>query len=354
MRFVAAGIWILLLAGAFLMPGWSILWLAGPLTVLVLLPLLLVLKKRQLKERTQDSDERRRRLEGQLQEIEEELKDQKLSIRSQEEAISGISDLYGLSKQFLATLERDQALRVTEEALMKALPQMGSEERGRFLEKVGSQVEGGELSMESLVSALPAGSAGLDSWERGGIVIGQLALGLKRVSLYRQVQESAIHDGLTGLLARRHFLERLEEELVRASRRNTPLAFLMVDLDNFKQVNDTFGHLVGDLVLREVARLVQSSVREADMVGRYGGEEFGVVLPEAGRALGIQIADRIRDTISRALIQAYDEKIQVTVSVGVSLYPEMALNGDQLIELADQAMYQAKAQGRNQTITAGG
>lgn len=325
-----------------------------PLMVFGLLPLLplLALKRRQLRKRTRDSDGRRRGLGGRLREMEEELKERKLSIRSQEEAISGISDLYGLSKQFLATLDRDQALRVTEEALMKALPQMDSQERNRFLEKVGSQVDGGEISMESLVSALPAGRAGLDSWEKGGIVIGQLALGLKRVSLYRQVQESAIHDGLTGLLARRHFLERLEEELIRAARRNTPLVFLMVDLDNFKQVNDAFGHLVGDLVLREVARLVQSSVREADLVGRYGGEEFGVVLPEADRALGIQIADRIRDTISRALIQAYDEKIRVTVSVGVSLCPEMALNGAQLIELADQAMYQAKARGRNQTVTA--
>ena len=313
--------------------------------------LLLWGKNRELRAKAAASKERLRSFEKQLAQVRQELQDLKGVLRSQEQGISEISELYGLSKQFLATLDQEQALRITEESLVKALPRMGERPRSDILEKIRAQVQQGEISMESLVSILPSGDQGIDSWEKGGIVLGQLALGLKRVSLYGQVQESAIHDGLTGLLVRRHFFERLEEEVGRASRRGTRLAFLMVDLDYFKQVNDTYGHLVGDHVLREVARRIQASVRDLDLVGRYGGEEFGVVLPEAGRALGIQIADRIRQAIGGAAIFAYDEKVQITVSIGVALCPEDSSSADGLIEKADEAMYRAKAQGRNRTVS---
>jgi len=166
------------------------------------------------------------------------------------------------------------------------------------------------------------------------------------------VQESATHDGLTGVLVRRTFLERFREEVERALARSAPMVFLMVDLDHFKQVNDTYGHLVGDVVLREIAALIRGSVREMDLVGRVGGEEFGVVLPEAGMDLGTQIAERIRRTIEAAPIRAYDEEIHITVSVGVALCPGQARNPGELIEKADQAMYQAKGMGRNRTVSA--
>ena len=340
--------------GLVLRGGVALAWFAGPLMVFSLFPVILWSKSAHLRTQTTISQNHLTEIKNRVEHLQEEIKDQRTALHSQEQAISEISDLYGLSKQFLATLDWEQALRITEEALEKALPQMSEQQRTLYLKKVRSQIEGGELSMESLVSELPAGCVGLDSWDHGGIIIGQLALGLKRVSLYRQVQESALHDGLTGLLVRRHFYERFGEEVARATRRGTSLVFLMVDLDHFKRINDSYGHLVGDLVLREVARLIQSSVREVDLVGRYGGEEFGVVLPEASRPLGIQIAGRIREAVSRVPIQAYDEKVQITVSIGVALYPEDAANADLLIEQADQAMYEAKDQGRNRIVTVGG
>ena len=182
---------------------------------------------------------------------------------------------------------------------------------------------------------------------------GQLALGLQRIALYRRIQNSATHDGLTGLLTRRSFLERLTEETERTLRRSDSAAFLMVDLDRFKLVNDTYGHLVGDVVLREVSRIIRRSVREVDVVGRYGGEEFGVLLPGANEPLGLQIAERVRRAIAICLIRAYDETVRITVSVGIALCPQHAAAAEQLVEQADQAMYQAKFLGRDRVVLAG-
>ena len=311
----------------------------------------IALNRRELEGRALELRHRIALLEQKLDGLGRSVEEQQRVIKGGEASIQAISDLYDLSKKFLGTLEVEQALRITEEAIAKGLLHMDRPQQEAYLAKVKALVEQGEISMESLVTALPAGRIDLSSWEEGGIVLGQLALGLKRISLYRQVQESTIHDGLTGLLVRRHFLERLREEIGRAARHGTSLVFLMVDLDHFKEINDRYGHLVGDVVLREAAHLIQRSIREVDLVGRYGGEEFGVVLPEADRALGVQIADRIREALSRSPIPAYDERVIATVSVGVALYPEDASSVEALIEQAERAMYQAKAGGRNRTVS---
>lgn len=271
-------------------------------------------------------------------------------IHSQEEAIHEISEEYGLSKQFLATLDLKPALEITQETIARQMPQLKPAESSAILTKIQSLVEKGEISAQMLIEGLPLSDTDVHARERWWNVSGQLALGLQRVGLYRQVQESAIHDGLTALLTRRHFRERLEEEVTRAIRRKTTLAFLMIDLDHFKGVNDSFGHLVGDVVLREVASLIQQSVREIDLVGRFGGEEFGVALPETDQTRALQVADRIRQGIGSALIRAYDEEVSVTVSIGVAVFPTNAGTAEQLIEKADQAMYQAKTAGRNRSV----
>lgn len=273
------------------------------------------------------------------------------SIQERELSIQEISDLYGLSKQFLGTLDWRQALQASTEALSQWLP---SHEEGSFeLEKIRQWGEKEEVSLEKLEELLQGLEKSSVSLEREGILRSQLALGLRRAFLYHHVQQSAIHDGLTGLVTRRYFRERLEEEVVRALRRDSRIAFLMVDLDHFKKVNDTYGHLVGDVVLRDVAHLIRRSVREIDLVGRYGGEEFGVVLPDSARDFGMQIAKRIREVIEQASIRAYDEKVHVTVSIGAAMCPEDAQSADELIERADQAMYQAKSLGRNRIVTVG-
>ena len=330
----------------------SIGWLAGSWTALGIVPLALFGRKKQFQSEKIKLEERRALLQMRLTGLEGEQEKRRSAIREKEEAIQGISELYGLSKRFLATLDLEEVLQISEETLKKEVPLLRDEEIQDYLKYLRSLVNQGKISVEVLAKALPSVLDDIHSKERWGIVSGQLALGLQRVSLYCQVQESAIHDGLTGLLVRRHFRERLEEEAERAKRRSSSLVFLMVDLDHFKQINDTYGHLVGDVVLREVAHLVRGSVREIDLVGRFGGEEFGVVLPDADRDLGIQIADRIRQTAANTVIMAYDEQVGVTVSIGVSLYPQDGDTADQLIEQADAAMYQAKGMGRNRTVAA--
>ena len=329
-------------------------WLAGSWTSFGLVPFLLWRKAGHLQSERSRFEEQQRLFRERLRGLQQEQEKRRSAIEEKEGTIQGIVELYGLSKKFLGTLDLDEVIQISEETLSRELPFLKTEQIGEYLKYVRSLVNQGKISVEVLAQALPSAVQDPRSKDRWGIVSGQLALGLQRVSLYHQVQESAIHDGLTGLLVRRHFLERLEEEVQRSVRRSSCLVFLMVDLDHFKGINDTYGHLVGDVVLREVARLIRGSVREIDLVGRFGGEEFSVALPDADRALGLQIADRIRKTIEGTVIHAYDEQIRVTVSVGVSLCPQDAQTMDPLIEQADRAMYQAKEMGRNRAVAVSG
>jgi diguanylate cyclase (GGDEF)-like protein len=340
------------LSGLFLVSlGYPAIWLAGPWSVFGLLPLLLWRREYEFRAQTLGCEQRQQLLGSRWTQLRKERDEWCSAIRKREDAIQQIHQQYGLSRQFLATLDLDQAVQITEEVLAREWPLMTPEGRALLLRAVRSLVEEGKASSDVLMQGLDVTGADPDSHERWGIVSGQLALGLRRISLYRQVQEAAIHDGLTGLLVRRHFRERLEEEVNRALRRGSSLVFLMVDLDHFKQVNDTYGHLVGDVVLREVASLIHRAVREIDLVGRYGGEEFAVVLPESGRTFGIQIAERIRQTVEQASLRAYDEQVHMTVPIGVALCPEDASVADHLIDKADQAMYRAKALGRNRVVS---
>ena len=147
-------------------------------------------------------------------------------------------------------------------------------------------------------------------------------------------------------------MERLKEELSRAEQYNIDLAFIMVDLDHFKKCNDNFGHLVGDVVLKEVAGILKQNVREIDLVGRFGGEEFCILLPEANKADAYVVAERIRKAVEGYTIKAYDETLSITISMGISSFPEGSRGLDELIENADTALYEAKRQGRNRICVA--
>ncbi|MBI4356120.1 MAG: GGDEF domain-containing protein [Candidatus Omnitrophica bacterium] len=186
------------------------------------------------------------------------------------------------------------------------------------------------------------------------IIIGrQLALQLQRVLLYQQVEALAVTDGLTKLSVRRHFLDRGREELIRARRHHHPVSLLLIDIDHFKQLNDQHGHLAGDVVLRSVAAILKATVREIDMVARYGGEEFVALLVETDRPRAVQAAQRIRAAVAREPLRAYDEVLAVTVSIGVAAFPDDSEELAELVDLADQALYQAKAAGRNCVIAYG-
>ncbi|MCM8773122.1 MAG: GGDEF domain-containing protein [Candidatus Omnitrophica bacterium] len=179
------------------------------------------------------------------------------------------------------------------------------------------------------------------------IFIHQLNLCLGRIELYKKLQEISIHDYLTGVFNRRHIMERFSEEFERAKKFSFNISFLMVDVDDFKKLNDTYGHIVGDVILREIAYILKENIRKIDSIGRLGGEEFAIILPETNKDSAIIVAKRMQERIALRKIKAFDEKINVTVSIGVSSYPEDSLFSDMLIEIADKAMYKAKQSGKN-------
>ncbi|HSJ99238.1 MAG TPA: diguanylate cyclase [Myxococcota bacterium] len=160
-------------------------------------------------------------------------------------------------------------------------------------------------------------------------------------------------DPVTGLRNRRYVSEFLSVEVLRAVRYHTPLAVLLLDLDHFKRVNDTHGHRVGDAVLQVVADTLRASLRATDLAGRYGGEEFLVVLPQTDLAGGAVLAERVRVAIEETAIDvAADTALSVTVSVGVAALDGAAQTVEQLVERADAALYAAKDAGRNRVVSA--
>ncbi len=182
------------------------------------------------------------------------------------------------------------------------------------------------------------------------ILANQFALGLRRIKLYKAIEEMAITDELTGVYVRRYVLEKFYESLLRANKFNSELSFLMIDVDDFKKINDTYGHLIGDAVLREVALRIKSTAREIDLVGRYGGEEFCVILLDTDKEGAKKAGERICEVVSNEPIVAYNESLNVTVSVGVASFPQDGKDPYTIIEMADKALYKAKRSGKNKTV----
>ncbi len=183
--------------------------------------------------------------------------------------------------------------------------------------------------------------------EKFYILSAQLLPAIRRANLYRSIQELAITDSLTGAFSRRYCLQRLKEELERSLKFKLKFCILMVDIDHFKKFNDRYGHLTGDMILKEVVGAIKENLRHIDLVGRYGGEEFLILLPETSKDNGLIAAERIRRKIEANSVIAYDEKIKVTVSIGVSSFPEDAEDQRELIDKADWALYRCKNTGRN-------
>ena len=180
-------------------------------------------------------------------------------------------------------------------------------------------------------------------------VIGyQMAATLKHFQRFSSVKNMAIYDTLTGLHNRRYFEERLEVEAQKCFCSSTPLSLVMVDIDFFKKVNDTFGHTEGDQVLCKVSSLLKTSVRKKDIVARYGGEEFILILPEARLEESFVIAERIRRLVENTLFEVGKAQVNLTLSMGISNFPSHRVKSkEELMEMADQALYDAKRGGRN-------
>lgn len=184
-------------------------------------------------------------------------------------------------------------------------------------------------------------------------LLAQLELFLKRSQLYREIQELSITDGLTGVYVRRYFLQRLKEELSRAKISGSTLSYILLDVDKFKNINDTYGHIVGDAVLKGIAGILSASLRLIDMCARFGGEEFCLMLPETTKEQALAVSQRIRLKVQEAKIKAFNENLTCTISMGLASYPDDAGQINTLIDKADKALYRAKAQGRNRVCAAG-
>jgi len=159
-----------------------------------------------------------------------------------------------------------------------------------------------------------------------------------------------VTDGLTGIPNRRHFADALARDLARSQRHARPLALVLFDIDHFKRVNDTHGHLAGDAVLREIAARVRATIRADEVLARWGGEEFAVLLPESDAAQAAEFAERLRRLVADAPVSAGDRTIPVTISLGVGVTQGEAITADDLVRRADEKLYAAKDAGRNRVM----
>jgi two-component system cell cycle response regulator len=167
-------------------------------------------------------------------------------------------------------------------------------------------------------------------------------------SFQRHMFDSALRDGLTKVFNKRYLIDRLTSELRFATRHGAPLAVMLLDLDHFKQINDTYGHLAGDAVLVDVAQRLNKSLRTEDVLARYGGEEFAIVLRGIVSSQALLAAERMRATIESRPVVSGSHSIRVTTSIGVATFPETpAVTVDDLFHAADKALYEAKRSGRN-------
>jgi diguanylate cyclase (GGDEF)-like protein len=169
----------------------------------------------------------------------------------------------------------------------------------------------------------------------------------------KELHELSITDSLTGLYNRKHLMETLENEVARSKRHKHDFSVLVIDIDHFKEYNDTYGHLAGDEVLSRLATVFKESVRSCDYVARYGGEEFILVLPEIGPEDGVKAAERIRKKVAKESFAGDGKPIEITVSVGVASYPKDGDDSQSIIRHADTALYKSKESGRNRVVLAG-
>jgi diguanylate cyclase (GGDEF)-like protein len=175
-----------------------------------------------------------------------------------------------------------------------------------------------------------------------------VAIAVENAHIFEQIREMATTDTLTGLYNRRQFYTMAEIELARSTRYNKPMTIMVIDLDHFKKVNDTYGHAAGDITLRNIARLCQLVLRKIDLVGRLGGEEFGVLLPETSLKDALIAAERLRETIANTTIEFKGDEIAVTASIGAAQSFGLDDTLEAILERADYALYEAKEAGRNQ------
>ncbi len=190
---------------------------------------------------------------------------------------------------------------------------------------------------------------GIDGFQQDmlDILADRLAVYIANASLHQRIKLMATTDGLTGLVNHRHFQEKADERFARAARYPEDISLLLFDIDHFKKVNDTYGHPIGDAVLRKVGAVVREAARTVDVAARYGGEEFAVLMEQTDEPGALKMAERIRSTIEKTRFVFEGVTVPVTVSIGCASFPLHAADKTQLIDMADKSLYWAKRNGRN-------
>ena len=209
-----------------------------------------------------------------------------------------------------------------------------------------------ENNLLGLLAMLSGQARFLDSFQTEllKVMCNQAATSIANARLHAEIKQLATTDGLTGLLNHRIFQEKLTGELKRLKRSNEPTSLILTDIDYFKKVNDSYGHPVGDLVLKGVAKIINETIRDIDIPARYGGEEFAVILPGTDSKGVKNIAERLRKAVMDKSFSTEGKTFKVTISVGIATSPADAKSKEELIEKTDQALYRAKKNGRNQSV----
>lgn len=242
-------------------------------------------------------------------------------------------------------LERNSALLVKNAFFEKRFP------RSIFPPEADSVMTAALQLMGSPIGFVSVYSKGADSLKNDDLITLELitnicSVAMENINLFKKVKSLAIKDSLTGLYTHGFFKDRLEEEILRSARTRIPFSLIMLDIDHFKNYNDTWGHQAGDEVLKSVAKELTSSVREVDFAARYGGEEFAVILAAAGKSDAAEMAEYLREKIS-SLRFDFGGGAGVTASFGVAEFPLDAAISSQVIRAADERLYRAKKNGRN-------
>lgn len=303
-----------------------------------------------LKSSAQEEEAEMRQIETQYSELEEQKQSFLRTKKTLEGEAEEIFRLYDMTRAITKNFDEHEMFEVFKTKLKENIyfldctlfGPLEAPSAGTFLFNIQSKEQKlGILAFQGLRES---------DQEKATILGHQFALALRRIRLYQEVERLAMTDSLTDVSTRRYFMERFEEELNRAKNRKSSLTFLMIDVDNFKKFNDQYGHMVGDQILRRMGGIIKENIREIDIAGRYGGEEFCVVLPDTDEKGGVYVAERIRVATEKAQIKSYDTSVNITISIGLASFPNIGRTPQELIHKADTALYRAKESGRNRLV----
>jgi diguanylate cyclase (GGDEF)-like protein len=294
-------------------------------------------------------------------EMAEQLEQRLAELQTERRRVQDATARFG--EALVATLDPDELLRVVVSSAVEATSAAGGAivardgtvragDPGAAGERASFPLRAAASDFGTLELVAPAFSAA--QRETAASLAAQAVVALENARLHRLVEQQALVDGLTGLANRRSLDETLRTELARAGRYGGDVCLVLSDLDDFKRVNDRYGHPAGDEVLRTFAQVLGATVRESDVAGRWGGEEFALVLVGADVAGGVRYAERARAAIEAARLETPDgRELRVTASFGVAAFPPAA-DAEALVAAADAALYQAKRGGKNRVVRASG